>query len=75
MSGEKSASQGRTTRLQPGMLWKRVKEQTEYALAKQSLVSIPTEFEFVEQDGVRFLVRVLSNLVRKDAAKKSNSNN
>ncbi|MUG94432.1 phosphorylase [Scytonema sp. UIC 10036] len=70
MSGEKSASQGRTTRLQPGMLWKRVKEQTEDALAKQSLLSIPTEFEFVEQDGVRFLVRVLSNLARKDAAKK-----
>lgn len=70
MSGEKSVSQGRTTLLQPGTLWKRVKEQTEYALIKQALLSIPTEFEFVEQDGVSFLVRVLSNLVRKDAAKK-----
>ncbi|MFN6558798.1 MAG: ATP adenylyltransferase family protein [Nostoc sp. ChiSLP01] len=55
--------------LQPGTLWKSVKERTEYALQCGALLSIPTEFEFVEQDGVRFLVRILSNLNRKKAAK------
>ncbi|MEH2359358.1 ATP adenylyltransferase family protein [Nostoc sp.] len=55
--------------LKPGTLWTSVKEQTEYALQCGALLSIPTEFEFVEQDNVRFLVRILSNLNRKKAAK------
>ncbi|NMG07527.1 DUF4922 domain-containing protein [Brasilonema sp. UFV-L1] len=55
--------------LKPGSLWKRVKEQTEYALRCGALLTIPTEFEFIEQGDVRFLVRVLSNLARKDAVK------
>jgi len=55
--------------LQPGTLWQSVIERTESAWKSGALLSIPTEFEFVEQDGVRFLVRILSNLVRKDAAK------
>lgn len=55
--------------LKPGTLWTSVKEQTEYALQCGALLSIPTEFEFVEQDGVNFLVRILSNLNRKKAAK------
>ncbi|AFZ24409.1 ATP adenylyltransferase (5',5'''-P-1,P-4-tetraphosphate phosphorylase II) [Cylindrospermum stagnale PCC 7417] len=56
--------------LEPDTLWKSVKERTEHALQCGALLSIPTEFEFVEQDGVRFLVRILSNLNRKKAAKK-----
>lgn len=56
--------------LEPGTLWTRVKEQTEHALKTGALQSIPTEYEFVEQDGINFLVRILSNLVRKDKAKK-----
>jgi sulfate adenylyltransferase (ADP) / ATP adenylyltransferase len=55
--------------LQPGTLWQSIIERTEYALNCGSLLSIPTEFEFVEHDNVKFLVRILSNLVRKDAAK------
>ncbi len=55
--------------LKPGTLWTSVKERTEHALECGALLSIPTEFEFVEQDGVRFLVRILSNLNRKKAAK------
>ncbi|MEH2056062.1 MAG: phosphorylase [Nostoc sp.] len=55
--------------LQPGTLWTSVKKQTEYALGCGALLSIPTEFEFVEEDNVRFLVRILSNLNRKKAAK------
>lgn len=56
--------------LQPGTLWTSVKERTKQALQCEALLSIPTEFEFIEQDGVNFLVRILSNLVRKEAAKK-----
>jgi len=55
--------------LQSGTLWTRVKEQTQHALASGALQPIPTECEFVEQEGIRFLVRILSNLVRKDKAK------
>ncbi|BAZ30465.1 Ap4A phosphorylase II [Cylindrospermum sp. NIES-4074] len=55
--------------LKPGTLWTSVKERTEHALKCGALLSIPTEFEFVEQDGVRFLVRVLANIDRKKAAK------
>ncbi|MEH1937126.1 MAG: phosphorylase [Nostoc sp.] len=55
--------------LKSGTLWTSVKEQTEHALQCGALLSIPTEFEFVEQDNVRFLVRILSNLNRKKAAK------
>ncbi|WP_414546537.1 ATP adenylyltransferase family protein [Nostoc sp. CCY0012] len=55
--------------LQSGTLWTSVKQTTEHALKCGALLSIPTKFEFVEQDGVSFLVRILSNLERKDAAK------
>ncbi|MCM0591423.1 MAG: phosphorylase [Gloeotrichia echinulata IR180] len=55
--------------LKPGTLWNSVKERTEYALGCGALQSIPTEFEFVEQGGVNFLVRILSNLNRKKVAK------
>lgn len=51
------------------ILWRRLVEQTEYALKCGALQSIPTNYEFVEQGGIRFLVRILANLVRKDAAK------
>ncbi|MBH8560667.1 phosphorylase [Nostoc sp. CENA67] len=56
--------------LKPDSLWTSVKQRTQQALKCKALLSIPTEFEFVEQDGVNFLVRILSNLIRKDAAKK-----
>lgn len=55
--------------LEPGRLWIRVIEQTEYALRTGALQSIPTDYEFVEHNGISFLVRTLSNLVRKDEAK------
>lgn len=51
-------------------LWDCVKATTEHALSCGALLSIPTNYEFVEQDGVVFMVRILSNLVRKDEAKK-----
>lgn len=57
--------------LQTSTLWNRVLEQTEHALQCGALQSIPTNYEFVEQEGMHFLVRMLSNLVRKEAAKQN----
>lgn len=55
--------------LKPGTLWESIVARTEHALQCGALVSIPTNYELIEQSGVNFLVRVLSNLVRKDEAK------
>ena len=56
--------------LKSGSLWDRILEQTEFALECGSLLSLPTEYELVEQEGIGYLVRILSNLKRKDEAKK-----
>ncbi len=56
--------------LEPGTLWTNIQKQTKHALECGALLSIPTEFEFVEQDGVNFLVRILANIDRKKEAKK-----
>ncbi|MEM9927965.1 MAG: DUF4922 domain-containing protein [Cyanobacteria bacterium P01_D01_bin.50] len=56
--------------LKPDTLWTRVKEQTQHGLQCGALQSIPTDYEFVEQNGINFIVRILSNLKRKDEAKK-----
>ena len=69
MPKKKEMAQGKIL-LKPGTLWKSIKEQTENALKCGALLSIPTDFEFVEQNGSKFLVRILSNLARKDTAKR-----
>lgn len=56
--------------LKPGTLWDRLKQQTQHAIATGALHSIPTECDFVEQSGIRFLVRTVANLTRKDEAKR-----
>jgi ATP adenylyltransferase len=43
---------------------------TERALRTGALLPIPTEYEFVEDGGIRFFVRVLTNLDRKDEERK-----
>ncbi|MBW4622238.1 MAG: phosphorylase [Cyanosarcina radialis HA8281-LM2] len=53
----------------PGTLRASVIDRTDRALQCGALQPIPTEYEFVEQNGIRFLVRILSNLVRKQEAK------
>jgi ATP adenylyltransferase len=53
----------------PGSLWGLLTQSTERALRSGALQPIPTEFEFVEQGGVRFLVRRLARLERKKAAR------
>lgn len=54
---------------QPGTLLDRLTRTTIEALDAGALQPIPTDFEFVEDCGVRFLVRVVSNLARKQHAK------
>jgi sulfate adenylyltransferase (ADP) / ATP adenylyltransferase len=54
--------------LKPGTLWESIADRSDRALQCGALLSIPTEYEFIEQGGVRFLVRILSNLIRKEQA-------
>lgn len=54
-----------TMQPQRGDLWTRVTQTTEKALRSGALRPIPTEFVFVEHEGVRFLVRVVASLARK----------
>jgi sulfate adenylyltransferase (ADP) / ATP adenylyltransferase len=51
-------------------LWMRAIAQTKYALECGALETIATDYQFIEQNGIKFLVRILANLVRKDEAKK-----
>ncbi|MER3435663.1 MAG: phosphorylase [Leptolyngbya sp. ERB_1_1] len=52
----------------PGILWQRTIEQTQHALACGALLSIPTSHEFIEQAGAKFLVRTVTNLIRKEVS-------
>lgn len=54
--------------LAPGDLWSKIQQQSRYALDCGALQPIDTRYEFVEQGGMRFLVRILANLTRKEKA-------
>lgn len=54
--------------LETGTLWERAQAQTQLALACGALQPIDTQFEFLEHEGMRFLVRILANLARKEQA-------
>ncbi|WP_017300070.1 ATP adenylyltransferase family protein [Nodosilinea nodulosa] len=54
--------------LAPGDLWSNIQQQTGHALARGALQPIDTRYEFVDQGGMRFLVRILANLTRKEKA-------
>ncbi|MGE5660403.1 MAG: ATP adenylyltransferase family protein [Actinomycetota bacterium] len=72
---EEKPTSPRTLALKPGSLWPKVKARTNSALQGGALHSIATESEFVEQNGIRFLVRRSSNIARKDEAKKQQDRN
>ncbi|WP_042892042.1 phosphorylase, partial [Anaplasma marginale] len=57
--------------LPPNSLKDKVKETTAKAISTGALQSIPTDYEIVRENQIDFLVRVLTNLVRKDVAKKA----
>ena len=54
-----------------GTLWNRLKQVTERALASGDLQPIATRFEVISDGDVRFLVRIVENLARKQRAAKT----
>ena len=61
--------------LEPGTLWEKVKQQTAHALRCGALQTIATESELIEQNGIPFLVRILSSLKRKEDDKNASATN
>jgi ATP adenylyltransferase len=53
-----------------GTLWERIVRTTELALAKGALAPVPTDYTFLDDADIRFLVRVLANLSKKDEARR-----
>jgi ATP adenylyltransferase len=53
-----------------GTLWKRIVTTSEQAIASGALLSTPTNQTSIEENGIRFFVRVLAGLRQKDEAKK-----
>jgi len=49
----------------PGTLWDTLREVTQRALQSGALQPIPTDFQYLEDGGIRFLVRLVRNLARK----------
>lgn len=58
-----------TSLIQPGTLWQRTQQTTKSARQCGSLKSIETEYQLIEQDDIRFVVRTKGNLTRKERAK------
>ncbi len=50
-------------------LWKNIVATSERARASGALLPAPTDYTFIEDGGIRFFVRVLSGLRRKDEAR------
>jgi ATP adenylyltransferase len=59
-----------TLTLKPGTLWAKIRESTEHALRCGALHSLPTANEFITQEGIDFLVRILAKLAGKDETKR-----
>ena len=55
--------------LKKGALWERLVRTTEQALARGALAPVPTDYSFLEDRGIQFVVRVLANLHKKDEAR------
>ncbi len=62
-------------RLAPGSLWEAVTRTTRSALSAGALEPLTTTTSYVEDGGIRFLVRVLSSLERKIANRRRSSAN
>ncbi|HAC62637.1 MAG TPA: phosphorylase [Cyanothece sp. UBA12306] len=52
--------------IKPNRLWDKVVAQTSHALNCGALQSIATDYDFIEDNNLRFLVRILSNIERKE---------
>ncbi|HUI45310.1 MAG TPA: DUF4922 domain-containing protein [Nitrospirota bacterium] len=56
--------------LKQGTLSERIASATSHAISSGALLSIPTDYTFIEDAGIRFFVRVLASLSLKDKARK-----
>jgi len=56
--------------LKKGTLWQGIVTATKFALSIGAQFPIPTDYEFIEDSGIRFFVRILSRLQEKDEARK-----
>ncbi|HET6365201.1 MAG TPA: DUF4922 domain-containing protein [Nitrospirota bacterium] len=56
--------------LKKGTLWQSIDRTTENALKTGALLPVSTDHTFIEDAGLRFFVRVLASLRRKDEARK-----
>jgi ATP adenylyltransferase len=56
---------GAIPRFEPGTLRTKVQTKAAFAMQCGAIHTIPTHFELVEQGGVNFLIRIVSNLARK----------
>ncbi len=56
--------------LQPGTLWTETTQRTKTARKSGALKSIETEYHLIQQHDIPFVVRTLSNLTRKEQARK-----
>jgi len=56
--------------LEKGTLWESMVRATEHALRIGAQLPLPTHYEFIEDRGVHFVVRILKALERKDEEKK-----
>jgi len=54
--------------LKPGTLWSKTQQKTKFARKCGALKSIETEYQLIQQQGIPFVVRTLSNLARKEKA-------
>lgn len=59
--------------LQPGTLWAETTARTQTARQSGALKSIETEYHLIQQDDIAFIVRTLSNLALKEAARAKQS--
>lgn len=57
--------------LEPGTLWQSIVRTTERALRGGALLPVPTDHASIEDGGIRYFVRVLAGLRRKDEARKA----
>lgn len=65
---KKISNSSETLLLQTGSLWSQLTKQTEYASKTGALESIATDYQFIKQENISFLVRSISNLARKEKA-------
>ena len=56
--------------LEPGTLWQKLTERTASAHQCGALQSIETEYRFIKQNDIPFVVRTMSNMARKEKARR-----